>query len=345
MSQIFWTFIVHFQHEEYMMTARESIALLQRNMNASTIGQKHIVNRLIMGLLADGNMLIEGLPGLAKTRVVHSMANEIESNFSRIQFTPDLKPSDVMGEERKYTVDGKTEYKFHEGSIFGNIILADEVNRAPAKVQSAMLEAMEEKQVTIAGETHKLPKLFIVMATQNPIEQIGTYPLSEAQKDRFLMHIRIDYVDMESEFKMVKMVLEEKRHEKVEKKKIPQSLIFAAQDEVADIHVSDTMGRYMIELVFATRYPIRYSRQLGVMIDLGISPRGSLALSQCAKAHAWMKGKKEVDVEDVHAIIHDVFRHRIIISEHALTNNRTNDEIIDIILAQVPLPKEMAKGK
>jgi len=327
------------------MTAREAIALLENKMNEATIGQEKIVSKLIMGLLADGNVLIEGLPGLAKTRVVHSMADFVESKFSRIQFTPDLKPSDVMGEERIYNENGKTEYKFHEGAIFGNIILADEVNRAPAKVQSAMLEAMEEKQVTIAGETHKLPELFIVMATQNPIEQVGTYPLSEAQKDRFLMHVLIDYVDMASEFKMVKLVLDEKRHKKEIGEKIPQSVIFAAREEVADIVVSDALGHYMIELVFATRYPVRYSRQLGVMIDLGISPRGSLALSQCAKAHAWMRGKKEVEIEDIEAIIHDVFRHRIVISEHALTNNRTNDEIIDIILAQVPKPKGTANNE
>ncbi|SFV66620.1 MoxR-like ATPase in aerotolerance operon [hydrothermal vent metagenome] len=321
------------------MTAREAIVQLQRNMNASTIGQNHIVSRLIMGLLADGNILIEGLPGLAKTRVVRSMADFIDTKLSRIQFTPDLKPSDVMGEERIYHEEGKTEYKFHEGAIFGNIILADEVNRAPAKVQSAMLEAMEEKQVTIVGVTHKLPELFVVMATQNPIEHEGTFPLSEAQKDRFLMHIRIDYVDMESEFKMVKMILDEKRHEKVIQEKIPQALIFAARDEVADIKVSDEMGKYMVELVFATRYPVRYSRQLGVMIDLGISPRGTLVLSQCAKVHAWMRGKKEVDIEDIEAVIHDVFRHRLVMSEHALMNNRTHDEIIDIILEQVPKPK------
>jgi MoxR-like ATPase len=312
-------------------------------MNASTIGQGHIVSRLIMGLLADGNMLIEGLPGLAKTRVVHSMAKEIECTFSRIQFTPDLRPSDVMGEERKYTTEGKTEYRFHEGAIFGNIILADEVNRAPAKVQSAMLEAMEEKQVTVAGVTHKLPELFLVMATQNPIEQVGTFPLSEAQKDRFLMHIHIDYVDMASEFQMVKMILEEKRHKESIQEKLAQSLIFAAREEVADVLIDDEMGRYMIELVFATRYPVRYSRQLGVMIDLGISPRGSLALSQCAKAHAWMRGKHAVEIEDVHAIIHDVFRHRLVISEHALTNHRTHDEIIDIVLEQVPHPESLAK--
>lgn len=320
------------------MTGREAIDYLQEQMNRSIIGQETIVTKLIMGLLADGNMLVEGLPGLAKTRAVHSMAEFIECKFSRIQFTPDLKPSDVMGEERIYTEEGSTKYKFHEGSIFGNIILADEVNRAPAKVQSAMLEAMEEKQVTVAGETFKLPELFVVMATQNPIEQVGTYPLSEAQRDRFLMHIQIGYVSMDAEYKMVKMVLDEKRHAKDKVQKIPQSLIFDARKEVADVDVSEAMGRYMIELVFSTRYPVRYSKQLGVMIDLGISPRGSLALTQCAKAHAWMRGNRYVEIEDVHAVIHDVFRHRVIISEHAKTNNRTNDEIIDIILTQVPKP-------
>ncbi len=324
------------------MTARESIRFLQQSMNKAIIGQEHIVDRLIIGLLADGNMLVEGLPGLAKTRVVRSMADVIESKFSRIQFTPDLRPSDVMGEERAYDENGKTVFRFRQGAIFGNIILADEINRAPARVQSAMLEAMEEKQVTVAGVTHKLPKLFIVMATQNPIEQTGTYPLSEAQKDRFLMQIKIIYVDMESEFQMVKMIQDEKRHEKVVKGKIPQALIFAARDEVANIKVSDEIGHYMIELVFSTRYPLRYSRQLDMMIEVGVSPRASLALSQCAQAHAWMKGKSKVDIQDVHNVIHDVFRHRLVLSEHALTNKRTNDSIIDIILEQVPLPKSMA---
>jgi len=320
------------------MTARESIHFLQQSMNEATIGQKHIIDRLIIGLLADGNVLIEGLPGLAKTRVVRSMADIIESKFSRIQFTPDLSASDVMGEERMFSENAKSVFRFHEGAIFGNIILADEINRAPAKVQSAMLEAMEEKQVTVAGETHKLPKLFMVLATQNPIEQEGTYPLSEAQKDRFLMHIHIDYVDMESEFQMVKMIQEEKRHEKEPKVKIPQTLIFAAQDEVAQINVSDEIGHYMIELVFCTRYPLRYSRQLEVMIELGVSPRASLALSKCAKAHAWMKGKTQVEIEDVHSVIHDVFRHRLTLSKHALMNERTKDGIVDIILTKVPLP-------
>ena len=320
------------------MTAREAIEYLQQKMNEETIGQEHIVDRLIMGLLADGNMLIEGLPGLAKTRVVRSMSEFIESKFSRIQFTPDLRPSDVMGEERVYVENGESVRRFHKGAIFGNIILADEINRAPAKVQSAMLEAMEEKQVTISGATYKLPELFVVMATQNPIEQEGTYPLSEAQKDRFLMHIKIDYVDMESEFQMVKMVKEEKRHEKAKAKKVPQELIFAARDEVAEVKISDEIGRYMIDLVYATRYPMRYRRQLAVMIALGVSPRGSLALSKCAQTHAWMKGKSEVDVKDVHAVIQDVFHHRLTLTEHALTNNRTNEDIIQIILENVSVP-------
>jgi len=321
------------------MTARESIEFLQQKMNEAIIGQERIVERLIIGLLADGNMLVEGLPGLAKTRVVRSMADVIDAKFSRIQFTPDLRPSDVMGEERAYDENGRTVFTFHEGAIFGNIILADEINRAPAKVQSSMLEAMEEKQVTVAGVTHKLPKLFTVMATQNPIEQEGTYPLSEAQKDRFLMHIKIDYVDMESEFKMIRMIQNEKRHEKVLRQKISQELIFLARDEVAQVKISDALGHYIVELVFSTRYPLRYSRQLEVMIDLGVSPRGSLALSQCAQAYAWMQGKNEINAEDVQAVIHDVFRHRLVISEHARLNERSNDEIIDIILEHVPLPK------
>jgi MoxR-like ATPase len=321
------------------MTTREAIGLLQQQMNQETIGQKKIISKIIIGLLADGHMLIEGLPGLAKTRVVHSLAHTIEASFSRIQFTPDLTASDVMGEERFYSEHGETLYKFHEGSIFGNIILADEINRAPAKVQSALLEAMEEKQVTIGANTHKLPEFFVVIATQNPIEHVGTYPLSEAQKDRFAMHIHMDYIDMKSEFEMVKMVLNEKYQPQPTLQKIPQSSLFQARKEVANMPIDDRIGRYIIELVFATRYPLRHSRQLKVMIDLGISPRGSLALHQCSKAHAWMRGKERVDVEDVHAVIHDVFRHRLLLSEHALMHERTNDEIINILLEQVPLPK------
>ncbi len=321
------------------MTPRESIKILLDSMNEAIIGQEHIVNRFVMGLLADGNILVEGLPGLAKTRAVHSMADAINATFSRIQFTPDLNPSDVMGSERVYEEDGKRIYRIHKGPIFGNIILADEINRAPARVQSAMLEAMEEHQVTIAGQTLKLPGLFIVLATQNPIEQEGTFPLSEAQKDRFFMHVKIDYVTMDAEYKMIQMVQNERQHEKVKKEGISQEMIFAAREEVGKVHINEEIGRYIVELVFATRYPMRYSKQLDVMIDVGVSPRGSLALTQCAQVHAWMKGRDEVTVQDVHSMIHDVFRHRIIRSEHTRFSGIHNDEIIDIIVQQVPMPE------
>ena len=310
-------------------------------MNEAIIGQEHVVNRFIMALLADGNILVEGLPGLAKTRAVHSMADAIDATFSRIQFTPDLSPADVMGIERVYDEDGKKTYQVHKGPIFGNIILADEINRAPSRVQSAMLEAMEEHQVTIAGQTLKLPKLFIVLATQNPIEQEGTFPLSEAQKDRFFMHVKVDYVTMDSEYQMIQMLQKEKHHTKVEKEKISQEMVFAAREEVGKVKISEEIGKYIVELVFSTRYPMRYSKQLDVMIDVGVSPRGSLALTQCAQVYAWMKGRDEVIVQDVHAVIHDVFRHRIIKSEHTRFSGIENDEIIDIIVQQVPLPESL----
>jgi MoxR-like ATPase len=205
-----------------------------------------------------------------------------------------------------------------------------------------MLEAMEEHQVTIAGQTIKLPKLFVVMATQNPIEQEGTYPLSEAQKARFLMHVQIDYVSMDAEYQMLKMLQEEYVKPHKPASRLPQELIFAAQREVANVTVTEAIGRYIVELVFATRYPLRYSKQLGVMIEVGISPRGSISLQKCAQAHAWMKGKKEVEIDDVLAMVHEVFRHRLIISEHAELNGRTIDDVVNIIIEQVPVPKEIA---
>jgi len=318
------------------MTPREAIKLLFERMNHEIIGQEKIVERFIMGMLADGNLLVEGLPGLAKTKTVRAMADAIEAKFSRIQFTPDLEPSDVVGEERLYIENGKRVFKFHEGPIFGNIILADEINRAPAKVQSAMLEAMEEKQVTVAGVTYELPQLFMVLATQNPLEQKGTYPLPEAQKDRFLMHVKIEYVSMASEYKMVTQILSQGHQKTVYKEKIPQTLIFTAREEIGKIHISEEIGKYIIELVFATRYPLRYSKQLGVMIDTGVSPRGSLALTKCARVHAWMRGRLEVTAEDVREVIHDVFRHRILKSEHTKFSGIETDEIIDIVIAQVP---------
>ncbi len=321
-----------------MMTAREAIQVLEDRMNASVIGQENVVSKFIMGLLADGHILVEGLPGLAKTRAVRAMADAIECKFSRIQFTPDLLPSDIMGSQEPYMEEGRKYFIFRRGPIFGNIILADEINRAPTRVQSAMLEAMGERQVTVAGRTHELSKLFIVIATQNPLDQKGTFPLSEAQKDRFFMQVEITYIKMEAEFEMIRLIEEERYQKKASQEKISQETIFAAQQEVTKVKFSDAIGHYIVDLVYATRYPMRYSKQLAVMIDVGVSPRGSLALSQCAQAHAWMKGRDEMTVEDVQAVIHDVFRHRLIRSVHTRTNKITYDQIIDIILEQVPVP-------
>jgi MoxR-like ATPase len=321
------------------MTTHESIQILQQKMNTAIIGQEHIVERLIIGLLANGNLLVEGLPGLAKTRAVRAMADAIDSEFSRIQFTPDLLPSDVTGSENMYEEGGEYKFRFEEGPIFGNIILADEINRAPAKVQAAMLEAMEERQVTVAGKTHKMPKLFIVMATQNPVEQEGTYPLPEAQKDRFLMHVNIGYPDKASEMEIIELVRGEKsgKHEEASEV-IAQEVIFAARDEIATIQSSKVIIEYITDLVFATRYPEKYDEKLASFIDIGVSPRASLGLDQCSRVHAWMQGRDHTTPEDVRAVVHDVLRHRITPSYEAQSERVSNDDIIDSILELVALP-------
>ena len=328
------------------MTSHEAIEILQKKMNAAIIGQENIVERLIIGLLANGNLLVEGLPGLAKTRAVRAMADAIESKFSRIQFTPDLLPSDVTGSENMYEEGGEYKFRFEEGPIFGNIILADEINRAPAKVQAAMLEAMEERQVTVAGKTHKMPKLFIVMATQNPVEQEGTYPLPEAQKDRFLMHVNISYPDKASEIEVIRLVRGEKNTSnknsgKVEEEDdtvIVQEMIFAARDEIAKVKSSAVVEQYIVDLVFATRYPEQYDEKLASYIDVGVSPRASLGLDQCSRVYAWLQGRDYTTPEDVRAVVHDVFRHRITQSYEAQSERVSNDDIIDTILGLVALP-------
>ncbi len=328
------------------MTSYEAIQILQKKMNAAIIGQENIVERLIIGLLANGNLLVEGLPGLAKTRAVRAMADAIESKFSRIQFTPDLLPSDVTGSENMYEEGGEYKFRFEEGPIFGNIILADEINRAPAKVQAAMLEAMEERQVTVAGKTHKMPKLFIVMATQNPIEQEGTYPLPEAQKDRFLMHVNIGYPDKASEIEVIRLVRGEKNESnkksgKVEEEDdalIVQDMIFEARDEIANVKSTGVVEQYIVDLVFATRYPEKYDEKLASYIDVGVSPRASLGLDQCSRVYAWLQGRDHTTPEDVRAVVHDVFRHRITQSYEAQSERVSNDDIIDTILGLVALP-------
>ena len=324
-------------------SARDSIQSLKESIASDIIGKEDVVDRLLIGLLANGNLLIEGLPGLAKTRAIKSLAKNIKSDFGRIQFTPDLLPSDVTGTEVYYSADGKGEFKFEPGPIFANIVLADEINRAPAKVQAALLEAMEERQVTVAGTTHKLPDLFMVMATQNPIEQEGTYPLPEAQMDRFLMHVRIDYGSKEDESKIISLVRGEKSADNKKYKKktstvIDQKAIFDARKEIDKVHVSDDLQNYIVDLVYATREPEKYSKDLASWIEVGASPRGSLSLDICSRTHAWLQGQDFVSPDNVRAIIKNVLRHRMILSYEAQAEDITPDLVIDEILKLVAAP-------
>ncbi|PRY26805.1 MoxR-like ATPase [Aliiruegeria haliotis] len=325
------------------MSTVEQIIALQERMGQSIIGQKDVIERLVIGLLANGNLLIEGLPGLAKTRAVKAMSKNLEADFSRIQFTPDLLPSDVTGTEVYHQTADGAEFRFEAGPIFANIVLADEINRAPAKVQAALLEAMEERQVTVAGTTHKMPPLFIVMATQNPIEQEGTYPLPEAQMDRFLMHVQVLYPPVEDEVEVIRLVRGEEQGalsgaEGDTPPVIPQQAVFDARAEISRLHVADAMDRYMADLVQATRTPEALSEDLARWIEIGSSPRGSLALDKCARAHAWLKGRDYVDPADVRAIVHDVFRHRIALSYEAQGDAVSIDRVIDEIVSLVALP-------
>ncbi len=315
-------------------------------MAKAIIGQEAVVERLVIGLLANGNLLVEGLPGLAKTRAIKALAKNLEADFSRIQFTPDLLPSDVTGTEVYYQSDSGSEFRFEPGPIFANIVLGDEINRAPAKVQAAMLEAMEERQVTVAGKTHKMPPLFMVMATQNPVEQEGTYPLPEAQMDRFLMHVNIEYPPVEDEVKIIQLVRGEESPkdpssgggDKSKPDRISQDAVFEARKEIGKVHVSDVMERYMADLVYATRTPEKYSEDLDRWIEVGGSPRTSLALDKCSRVHAWLNERDYVDPEDVRAIVHDVMRHRLMLSYEAQGEGINADRVVDAVVEQVALP-------
>ena len=326
--------------------AYEQVQALQTRMQESIIGQEDVVERLIIGLLANGNLLVEGLPGLAKTRAIKALAKNLEADFSRIQFTPDLLPSDVTGTEVYYQADGKGEFRFEPGPIFANIVLGDEINRAPAKVQAAMLEAMEERQVTVAGTTHKMPPLFMVMATQNPVEQEGTYPLPEAQMDRFLMHVNIEYPPVEDEVLIIDLVRREESAANAERnsqppqeqQRISQDAIFSAREEIAKVQVSAPLQRYMADLVYATRTPEKYSEDLARWIDVGGSPRASLALDKCSRTHAWLNQRDYVDPEDIRSIVHDCLRHRLMLSYEAQGEGVRADQVIDALVEQVALP-------
>ncbi len=325
------------------MNTHKYVLDLQKHMAKSIIGQAHVIERLLIGLLANGNLLVEGLPGLAKTRAIKALSTNLEADFSRIQFTPDLLPSDVTGTEVYYSSDSGSEFRFSPGPIFANLVLADEINRAPAKVQAALLEAMEERQVTVSGTTHQLPPLFMVMATQNPIEQEGTYPLPEAQMDRFLMHVQITYPPVEDEVEIIRLIRREDRpketsevsNEDSSSSRLSQDVIFDARKEIATVHVSEEIDRYMADVVYATRTPEKYEDELASWIEVGSSPRASLSLDRCARVQAWLKGKDYVAPDDVQAVAHDVLRHRMILSYTARGSGIDTNSVVDRIVELV----------
>ena len=321
------------------MSNLDTLKDLQARMGESIIGQEDVVERILVGLLANGNILLEGLPGLAKTRAVKALAKNLAVDFSRVQFTPDLLPSDVTGTEMLYTEGGENVFRFDAGPIFANLVLADEVNRAPAKVQAALLEAMEERQVTVAGTTHKLPELFMVMATQNPIEQEGTYPLPEAQMDRFLLHVYVDYGTEEAEGQIIRLVRGEEQPSSSEPRPpIDPQTVLDARREISAVAVSEGVERYMVDLIYATRFPDRYGEPLSNWIQVGGSPRASIALDKCARVMAWLNGRDHVQPDDVQTIAGDVLRHRLKLSYEASADGVSAGEVINRLLEVVAVP-------
>lgn len=320
-----------------MSEIREKIVGLQKFMNSKILGQQDLVDKLIITLLADGNALVEGAPGLAKTKAIKTLASLIKADYNRIQFTPDLLPSDITGSEIYVASEGK--FEFRKGPVFANLVLADEINRAPAKVQSALLEAMAERQVSVGGKSYALPKLFMVMATQNPIEHEGTYNLPEAQLDRFLMYIKINHPDVETEKQILRLVRGELGGHEV---KTPQTVsvddVLNARKEALDVHMSDGVEEYLVQMIAATRDPEKYSAALKGYVSFGASPRATLALDRCSKVHAWLEGRDFVTPEDIHAVVYEVLRHRLILSFEAQAEGMTTDNVIATLLKLVPLP-------
>ncbi|KAA9131011.1 MoxR family ATPase [Marinihelvus fidelis] len=319
---------------------REAFARLSEAANALIIGQERLMERLVMALLCHGHLLVEGAPGLAKTTAIKVLADRIEGDFHRIQFTPDLLPADLTGTEIYRPQEAV--FEFQRGPIFHNLILADEVNRAPAKVQSALLEAMGEHQVTVGRVTYPLPQLFLVMATQNPIEQEGTYPLPEAQLDRFLMHVAINYPDAEAEQAILELARSQARDELGETGAPPvlvtQAQVFSAQRQVLDLHMAPALQAYIVQLVLATREPGRWDDELARMVSFGGSPRATIALDRCARARAWLDGRDFVSPDDIQAVAHDVLRHRVLLSYEAEADGVTVDQLTDRLLDLVPVP-------
>ncbi|MDH3359337.1 MAG: MoxR family ATPase [Desulfobulbaceae bacterium] len=305
-------------------------------LESQIIGQEKLIERILIALLADGHLLVEGAPGLAKTKAIKSLAQIIAGDFHRIQFTPDLLPGDVTGTDIYRPEDGT--FCFQRGPVFHNLVLADEINRAPAKVQSALLEAMAERQVSVGRESYQLPELFLVMATQNPIEQEGTYPLPEAQLDRFLMHVSVGYPGLEAERQILALARSEASAKFVAPPQIlGQEEIREVRQAVLDIHMADNVEEYILQLVMATRKPQNYSQQLAGWIEYGGSPRATIALDRCSRALAWLRGRDFVSPDDVQAVLHDILRHRLILSFEAEANGITKDQVIDSLLQHVPV--------
>jgi MoxR-like ATPase len=324
-----------------IVDAREGFLRLKDRLNDRIIGQKRFVDHLLIAVIANGHLLVEGLPGLAKTTAIKYLAEGVEGDFHRIQFTPDLLPSDITGTEVFLPQDGQ--FTFQPGPIFKHFVLADEINRAPAKVQSALLEAMGERQVTIGQKSYRLPNLFMVMATQNPIENAGTYALPEAQLDRFLMHVCLDYPEKDSERAILahargEQLREQQANPRDQRPCLTQKLIFSARRSILQMHMSEAVESYIIALVLATRDASSYDKDLAKQIAYGVSPRATIALDVAARASAWLKGRDFVSPEDVHDVVTEVFRHRIILSLKAQSQGQRSEDVIMRLLQAVPIP-------
>ena len=319
---------------------REHIQVLSEFMNARVLGQQRLISRMLIALLADGHILVEGPPGLAKTRAVKTLASGLEGDFQRIQFTPDLLPADLTGTDVYRPQDNS--FSFQPGPLFHHVIVADEINRAPAKVQSALLESMEERQITVGGNTYRLPELYFVMATQNPIEQEGTYPLPEAQLDRFLLKINIDYPSFESEVEIMHTVRREAQQDQQaigvpDGLPVPQQAVFNLRREILDLYIAEPVELYITQLVHASREPAKYSSDLKEWIQFGASPRATLAFDRCTRALAWLEARDFVSPEDVQQLAHDILRHRILLTYQAEADGITIDQVVDELLAKVPV--------
>jgi MoxR-like ATPase len=313
----------------------QNIDSLKTWLNSRIVGQQQLIERIIIALLADGHLLVEGAPGLAKTKAIKTVSEGLDADFHRVQFTPDLLPSDITGSDIYRPEQGI--FEFQAGPLFHNLVLADEINRAPAKVQSALLEAMAERQISVGKKSYPLPELFLVMATQNPIEQEGTYPLPEAQMDRFLMHVSVDYPSPDSERTILQLSRQEAQGEKVaEFEPISQQDLFVARKEVLEVHMNEAVEEYLVQIILATRNTEAYGGDLANWLDYGASPRATIALDRCSRAVAWLDHRDYVTPDDIRAVAHDVLRHRLILSFEAEAAGIDTNQVIDTLLSSVP---------